>query len=85
MASIFKRKWLRPVPPGATIADTKRGKMAKWRDKRSRAMSAPLNDGGDRVVVEDGKYTIAYFDHNGKRHMATRGRGLQNWHWVYPL
>ncbi len=70
MASIFKRKRLRPVPDNAEIRTTKKGRTATWTDARGRRQFRPLNDAGDRIVVEDERYTISYHDHLGKRRTA---------------
>jgi len=69
MASIFRRTRSRPIPDGAELVTNRSGqRFAKWTDKKTgRARKEPLNDAGDRVVIEAGSYLIAYVDASGKR------------------
>ncbi len=71
MASIFKRRRLKPIPDNADIRSTKKGRTAAWTDARGRRQSRPVNDAGDKIVVEDERYTIVYVDHTGKRRTVT--------------
>ncbi len=68
MASVFKRTRKRPIPANAEII-TYRGKpYAKWINRKTgRTQRAPLNEDGDKMLVEDDCYSVAYFDHAGKR------------------
>jgi integrase len=67
MASVFKQTYKRPIPPGAEIITRKGAKLARWKDKRGRAQTAPLSEEGDRIVLEYKCWYIAYEDHTGKR------------------
>ena len=50
MATVYKRRELRPIPDGATIG-TYRGKpYATWTDAKGKAQRAPLNAAGDRII-----------------------------------
>ena len=70
MATVYKRRELRPIPEGATIG-TYRGKpYATWTDAKGKARRAPLNAAGDRIAIVAETYTAQYFDENGKRRKA---------------
>ena len=73
MATVYKRRELRPIPSGATIG-TYRGKpYATWTDAKGKARRAPLNAAGDRIIQLAECYTAQYFDENGKRRKAPTG------------
>ena len=73
MATVYKRRELRPIPEGAEII-TYRGKLcAKWTDSKGKARRAPLNAAGDKIIQYAEHYTAQYFDHNGKRRKAATG------------
>ena len=70
MATVYKRRELRPIPDGAEIT-TYRGKpYAAWTDAKGKARRAPLNAAGDRIAMVAETYTAQYFDENGKRRKA---------------
>jgi hypothetical protein len=52
MASIFKRSYKRPIPPGAEIVTRRGDKYARWKDRRGRTKSAPLAEDGRQIVLE---------------------------------
>ena len=73
MATVYKRRELRPIPEGATIV-TYRGKpYAAWTDGRGKAQRAALNAAGDRIIQLAECYTAQYFDEHGKRRKAATG------------
>ena len=75
MATVYKRRELRPIPDGAEIT-TYRGKpYAAWTDAKGKARRAPLNAAGDRIAMVAETYTAQYFDENGKRRKAPTGCG----------
>jgi integrase len=75
MATVYKRRELRPIPEGAEIT-TYRGKpYAIWTDAKGKARRAPLNEAGNRIVQVADTYTAQYFDENGKRRKASTGCG----------
>ena len=67
MASIYKRTRTQAIPDGAKIVKDRGRMVARWRTKQGKIRSAPLNEAGDRVVVESDKYVIGYTAHDGKR------------------
>ena len=67
MATVYKRRELRPIPDGAEIT-TYRGKpYAAWTDAKGKARRAPLNAAGNRIAMVAENYTAQFFDENGKR------------------
>jgi integrase len=72
MASIFRKSYKRPVPPGAEIITRKGQKLARWKGKGGRIQTAPLSEDGTEVVLEYRRWQIAYEDHTGKR-VVTKG------------
>lgn len=67
MASVYKRRELRPIPEGATIT-TYRGKpCATWTDAKGKTRRATLGKCGRKIVQEAPFYTVEYFDESGKR------------------
>jgi len=73
MATVYKRRELRPIPDGAQIT-TYRGKPhATWTDAKGKAQRAQLNAAGDKIIQLAETYTAQYFDHNGKRRKAATG------------
>ena len=73
MATVYKRRELRPIPEGAEIT-TYRGKpYAAWTDAKGKAQRAPLNAGGNRIIQLAECYTAQYFDETGKRRKAATG------------
>jgi hypothetical protein len=72
MATIYKRRDLRPIPEGAEIVTYRGRKYAKWTNaKTGDTQRAALNNAGDKIVCESPYYTIKYFDHDGRRVKAT--------------
>ena len=73
MATVYKRRELRPIPDGAETI-TYRGKpYATWTDGKGKAQRAPLNAAGDRIIQLAECYTAQYFDEHGKRRKAPTG------------
>ena len=68
MATVFKRREYRAIPEGAEIITYRGKRCAKWTNaKTGRAQRAPLNEAGDKIILEAQFYTIQHFDHEGKR------------------
>src|SRR5262245_21935860 len=68
MASIYKESRRRGIPNGASIITRRGRRIATWIDpKTGFKQSRPLSDDGEAIVLEAKWYTIAYFDHSGKR------------------
>jgi integrase len=68
MASVYKRTRQRPIPQGAELSTRDGKRYATWIDaKTGRKRRAPLNDAGDKLVIESGNYLIAYDTAGGER------------------
>lgn len=74
VATIYKRRDLRPIPEGAEIVTYRGKRYAKWTNaKTDTVQRAPLSPSGDKIVCESPYYTVQYFDHDGRRQkVATR-------------
>ena len=55
MAEVFKKVTTKPLPPGAAVDIVRGRRVANW-GSRGKPRSAPVNDAGDRIVVESGKW-----------------------------
>jgi hypothetical protein len=66
MASIFRRTYKRPIPSGAEIVTRKGQRFARWKDKRGRTKSAPLDEAGEQIVLEYRQWYIEYEGANGE-------------------
>ena len=68
MATLYRRRELRPIPVGAEMV-TYRGKpYAQWVGaKTGKTERAPLNQAGDRIVRAAEYYTVQYHDEHGRR------------------
>lgn len=74
MATIYKRRDLRPIPEGAELVTYRGKRYAKWLNaKTDTVQRAPLSPSGDKIVCESPYYTVRYWDHDGRRvKVATR-------------
>jgi len=74
MATIYKRTRQKPIPADAEITVRKGIRYAIWRNsKTNRLRRTPLTADGDRIVIEEDKYTIEYFDEHGARRRVSAG------------
>lgn len=75
MGAIFKKTVTKPLPAGAEIIERQGKKLARWKDGRGKARSAPLTigqGGAERIVVKARTYTAKYRDGEGiVREVAT--------------
>jgi len=67
VASVYKRARRKPIPDGATLRTFRGRQVAEWTDGRGEKQRAPLSEDGQAMMVQAKFYTIAYFDHEGKR------------------
>ncbi len=67
MATVFKRRRRRPIPPGATLKTFRGKQVAEWTDGRGDKQRASLAEDGQAVMVEAEYYSVEYFDQNGER------------------
>src|SRR6516225_1090711 len=68
MGSVFRKTVTRPLPPGAEIIERKGVRLARWRDARGKAKTAPLTtgkDGAEWIRDESSTYFARYRDGNG--------------------
>jgi len=74
MATIYKRTRQKPISADAEITVRKGIRYAIWRNsKTNRLRRTPLTADGDRIVIEEDKYTIEYFDEHGARRRVSAG------------
>ncbi len=57
---LVKRKHYRPIPVGATIVERRGQKLAQWTNPRGRAFTVPVNDRGDRIVIESRQWYVRF-------------------------
>jgi hypothetical protein len=77
MGCVFRKTVTRPLPPGAEIVDRKGVRLARWRDARGKAKTAPVatgKDGAERIRDESSTYFARYRDGNTVAQLALEGR-----------
>jgi integrase len=68
MGSVFKKTVTRPLPPEAEFITRQGVRLARWRDGRGKARTAPVmtgRDGTERIRDESSTYFARYRDGNG--------------------
>jgi integrase len=68
MGTVFKKTVNKPLPRGAETFERKREKLARWKDRRGKARTAPLTvgeQGQPRIVIESSRYYAKYRDAAG--------------------
>jgi integrase len=68
VGTVYKKTVTRPLPPGAEIIVRKGEQVARWKDRRGKARTAPLTvgkDGSERIVTESPFYVAKYRDGAG--------------------
>lgn len=64
---LIKRPHYRPIPPRAEIITDRKGqRLARWTNAKGRAVSVPLNERGDRIVVESRRWYVRLQDADGR-------------------
>jgi integrase len=67
MASVFRQKYKRPIPPDATVTiNRKQIKVARWTDSRGRKRVAPLSEDGTAIVLEYRNWYYSYTGPSGR-------------------
>lgn len=69
MGTVFHKTATKPLPDSAELITRKGDRLARWKDGRGKARTAPLTtgrDGSDRIVVTAKTYTEKYRDGQGK-------------------
>ena len=72
MATVYRRTRRKPIPQSAEVVESRGKRFAVWRS-RGRRRRAALADDGQTVLVEDGNYTVEWFNWQGKRQRTTGG------------
>ena len=63
---LIKRPHYRPIPAGTQIlTDRKGGRVARWTNSKGRMVSRPVNDRGDRIIVESSRWYVRLQDAAG--------------------
>src|SRR5262245_37592995 len=65
MASLFKRPYTKPIPPGAEIVTHRGKRCARFKDEGGQTVIAPLTKKGDRIRLLSGKWYGQYTDATG--------------------
>jgi integrase len=68
MGTVFKKTVTKPLPRGAETFERKGEKLARWKDRRGKARTAPLTVGEQgqlRIVIESSRYYAKYRDAAG--------------------
>jgi len=73
MATIYHKKYTRPIPKGAEVFERGGEKWARWKDRSGRTRAAPLTPDGRRVMLQTRTWVIRYRDGEGRvREVTTR-------------
>ena len=70
MATIYKRRYKRPIPPGAEIITRRERRLVRYKDRAGVTQTAEPSDDGRGMWVEDPAWTIVYHDAKGRRRMV---------------
>ncbi|MFC1765099.1 tyrosine-type recombinase/integrase [Planctomycetota bacterium] len=69
MGHIYKKKTLKPIPEGAEIIYSKRGKvrvkLARWTDKQGHKHTTEVHKDGQRIIIESRVWYCQYRDSSG--------------------
>src|SRR5215469_3585927 len=69
MGTVYRKTFTKPLPAGAEIFVRKGEQLARWKDAKGKARTAPMvgADAADpnRIIVTAGTYTAKYRDGNG--------------------
>jgi hypothetical protein len=68
MGSVFRKNVTKPLPLDAQVIERHGKRHACWKDRKSKARSAPLTigkGGADRIVIKARTYTAKYRDGSG--------------------
>jgi integrase len=68
MATIYRKSYKVPIPPGAEVVNRKSGPAARWTDTRGRTRTEPLSEDGTRIIIERPEWFIDYTGPDGRRH-----------------
>ena len=64
---LIKRPHYRPIPAGAQILTGRKGEqIARWTNSKGRTVSRPVNDRGDRIIVESSRWYVRLQDAAGQ-------------------
>jgi len=65
MATVFRKKYTRPIPRDAEIFQRRAKQFARWRDAQGKKQIAPITDDGRQIVLVSSTYTAKYRDGHG--------------------
>jgi hypothetical protein len=68
VGTVFRKQVTRPLPAGAEILVRKGQRLARWKDRKGKARTAPLTlgkDGSERIVTESRYFVAKYRDGAG--------------------
>ena len=73
MASIYHKKYTRPIPTGAKILERDGEKWAHWTDGNGHVRTAPVTPDGDRIELKTKTWMARYRDGEGRRREVSTG------------
>ena len=73
MASIYRKKYTRPIPQGAQIIERDGEKCARWTDGNGKTRTAPLTSDGRRARFKTETWVARYRDGHGRRREVSTG------------
>ncbi len=79
MATVYKKTFTKPLPPGAELFTRADLRFARWQDGKGKRRTARVTtgrDGSARIAVEAATYTAKY--RNGLGHIVERSTGCRS-------
>ncbi len=62
MARVFKQTYTKPLPDGAELLTRKGKRVARFKNRKGKTVTAPLSKDGTKVILETAKFYIEYRD-----------------------
>ena len=76
MATVFRKTFTKPLPAGAEMVARNAHRLARWRDAKGRARTAPATAGGSRIVLRARTYTAKF--RNAQGHIVEKATGCHD-------
>jgi len=73
MATIYHKKYIRPIPKGAEVFERGGQKWALWKDRKGETQTARVTPDGSRVELETKTWVARYRDGQGRRREVSTG------------
>jgi len=73
MATIYRKVYPVPMPPGAEFLLRGGQRLARWTDGKGNVKTAPLAQDGKKILHEAGPWYARYTDANGVERRASTG------------